>query len=241
VLTSALSLWATHRPADLAAGMVLLAAMIDHLRRAYPEPRPSPASRLRHGLIRGQLHVLGRAHLHLRDAHGAEQPLGQLLLGLGLDKEPHVDGHRRDGAEREMQDGAGDRGAADVDVDLEVVVALVVAARERAAEQAGRVVADGGADEPGALDDAVGDLEARVAVRVVAVDEAAEQRVRRDGRLRREVEHGAVRVRPPRHLRESDARDALPNKEKSNLFFFSQMPRSSRPGITRLRVPGDRI
>jgi hypothetical protein len=201
-LTSALSLRATHRPAHLAAGTVLLAAMVDHLPGAYPETGPGPAAadRLRHGLIRRQLHVPGRAHLHPRDAHGAEQPLGQLLLGLGLDEEPHVDGDRRDGAEREVQDGAGDRRAADVHVDLQVVVAPVVAARERAPEQAGRVVADGGAQEPGAVDDAVGDLEARVAVRVVALDEAPEQRVRRDGCLRREVEHRAVRVRPARHL-----------------------------------------
>lgn len=199
-LTSVVSLRATHRPADLAAGMFLLAAVIDNLGRADPEPCPSPAGCLRHGLIGRQLHVLGRAHLHLRDAHGAEEPLWQLLLGLGLDEEAHVDGDRGDCAEREVQDGAGDGGAADVDVDLEVVVALVVAAGEGAAEEARGVVADGGAYEPGPLDDTVGDLEARVAVGVVAVDEAAEQRARRDGRLRREVEHRAVRVRPARHL-----------------------------------------
>jgi hypothetical protein len=225
-LTSALSLRATHRPAHLTAGTVLLAAMVDHLPGAYPETGPGPAAadRLRHGLIRRQLHVPGRAHLHPRDAHGAEQPLGQLLLGLGLDEEPHVDGDRRDGAEREVQDGAGDRRAADVHVDLQVVDAPVVAARERAPEQAGRVVADGGAQEPGAVDDAVGDLEARVAVRVVALDEAPEQRVRRDGCLRREVEHRAVRVRPARHLRNqkhgTHHSSHTKGKKKTNPVFF---------------------
>lgn len=215
--------------------MFLLAAMVGHLRRANPEPSPGPASRFRHGLIGRRLDVFGRTHLHLRDAHSSEEPLRQLLLGLGFDKESHVYGDRGDGAERQMQDGAGDRGAADVNVDLEVVVALVVAACERSAEEARGVVADGGADEPGALYDAIGDLEAGVAVGVVAVDEAAEQRVRRDGRLRREVEHGAVRVRPARHLRR--ARGIKDASQKTNLF-----PWFPRPWMRSIGVgggPGD--
>jgi hypothetical protein len=94
--------------------------------------------RLRHGLIGRQLHVLGCVHLHLSDMHGDEQPPGKLLLRLGLDEEPHFDGDQHDGAERKVQNGAGDRQAAYVHVDLEVVVTPVVVARERVPKQTGR-------------------------------------------------------------------------------------------------------
>lgn len=76
---------------------------------------------------------------------------------------------------------------------------------ERLTQQTRRVVPNRRFDDPRALDDPVDDLEPAVAERVVAVDEAVEERTGRDGVVGREVEDRAV-VFAPRDL-EIDGQD----------------------------------
>lgn len=153
------------------------------------------STRLRRQLLRRRrVDHKRRRHFHLTNPHSSDQPLRQLLLRLRLRQKPHIDRHARHVPQREPQNRRRDRRAAYIDVDLEVVIASVVIARQRLPEEARAVVPNGRFNHPWPFHDPVHDLEPLVPERVVAVYKPVEERSGGDRLLRREVEHRAVVV-----------------------------------------------
>lgn len=83
--------------------MVVVAMVIDL--RGTPAASSFPSLQLRFfglGLrARGRglgIEVGGGGHVDVGDAHGADEALGELVVGLGLDDEAHVDGDGGGGA-----------------------------------------------------------------------------------------------------------------------------------------------
>ena len=74
-------------------------------------------------------HSRGR-HLHLADPNRAEKPLRKLVLRLRLHQKAHIDRHARHVSQGKVKNRARDRRAPDVNVDLQIVRASVVIARQ---------------------------------------------------------------------------------------------------------------